>query len=88
MPGRHFSCADFYINHAFFRYFLFLIIFGSVSNIFRQILGPSVGEIEQLPYSLPAILQYHQQRANRITPIPKPVGIDPQELLKEREFRY
>uniref|UniRef100_A0A915ITP7 HSA domain-containing protein n=1 Tax=Romanomermis culicivorax TaxID=13658 RepID=A0A915ITP7_ROMCU len=48
--------------------------------------GP-VGELDQLPYSLPAVLQYFQQRSNRLTPIPRPVGIDPVELMKEREYR-
>jgi len=45
-----------------------------------------VGDLDQLPYSLPAVLQIFQQR-NRITPVTKPTGIDPMELMRERENR-
>ncbi|VDN08170.1 unnamed protein product [Thelazia callipaeda] len=42
---------------------------------------------EKLPYDLMKILTLHQQRANRNTFIPPPPGIDPQTILKEREYR-
>ena len=42
---------------------------------------------EQLPYNLLNVLHLHQQRANRITSTPKPPGIDPQQVLRERENR-
>jgi len=48
--------------------------------------GGQVGDLDQLPYSLPAVLQIFQQR-NRITPVTKPTGIDPMELMRERENR-
>lgn len=48
--------------------------------------GGQVGDLDQLPYNLPTVLQIFQQR-NRITPVAKPAGIDPAELLKEREHR-
>lgn len=34
------------------------------------------------------ILTLHQQRANRSTCLPPPPGVDPQTILKEREYRY
>lgn len=43
---------------------------------------------EKLPYDLMKILTMHQQRANRNTVLPPPPGIDPQSILKEREYRY
>ncbi len=43
---------------------------------------------EELPYSLLSVLHLHQQRANRLTTMPKPPGIDPHEILKEREYRF
>lgn len=42
---------------------------------------------EKLPYDLMKILTLHQQRANRATAVPMPPGIDPQAILREREFR-
>lgn len=37
---------------------------------------------------IPAMMQMQQQKQNRVTPVPKPQGIDPIEALKERENRY
>jgi SWI/SNF-related matrix-associated actin-dependent regulator of chromatin subfamily A protein 2/4 len=50
---------------------------------------PGVGdkEGEKLPYDLMKVLSIHQQRSNRSTTLPVPCGIDPQTVLKEREFR-
>uniref|UniRef100_F1KQF2 Transcription activator BRG1 n=1 Tax=Ascaris suum TaxID=6253 RepID=F1KQF2_ASCSU len=42
---------------------------------------------EKLPYDLMKVLSLHQQRANRATALPPPPGIDPQTVLKEREYR-
>ncbi|KHN70758.1 ATP-dependent helicase brm [Toxocara canis] len=42
---------------------------------------------EKLPYDLMKVLSLHQQRANRATALPPPPGIDPQSILKEREYR-
>uniref|UniRef100_A0A2K6WAG2 Uncharacterized protein n=1 Tax=Onchocerca volvulus TaxID=6282 RepID=A0A2K6WAG2_ONCVO len=42
---------------------------------------------EKLPYDLMKILTLHQQRANRSTCLPPPPGVDPQTVLKEREYR-
>ncbi|KAM7286817.1 transcription activator BRG1 isoform X1 [Ixodes scapularis] len=39
------------------------------------------------PTSVPAMMQMQQQKQNRITPVAKPQGIDPIELLKEKENR-
>lgn len=36
---------------------------------------------------IPAMMQMQLQKQNRVTPIPKPQGIDPIEILKERENR-
>ncbi|GIY43299.1 hypothetical protein CDAR_27011 [Caerostris darwini] len=36
---------------------------------------------------LPAMMQIQQQKQNRITPVAKPQGLDPIEILKERENR-
>ncbi|VDK69928.1 unnamed protein product [Anisakis simplex] len=49
---------------------------------------PTEGESgEKLPYDLMKVLSLHQQRANRTTALPTPPGIDPQTILKEREYR-
>lgn len=43
---------------------------------------------KKLPYDLTKIMSIYQSRANsRTTTIPKPPGIDPKLLLKERENR-
>lgn len=36
----------------------------------------------------PSLIIQLQQKQNRITPIQKPQGLDPVELLQEREYRY
>lgn len=43
---------------------------------------------EKLPYDLMKILSLHQQRANKVTSVLPPAGIDPVALLKERENRF
>lgn len=45
------------------------------------------GNDERLPYNLMSILQLHQQRAQRVTTVPKPSPIDPQTIIREREAR-
>lgn len=42
---------------------------------------------QQAPGQTSLIIQL-QQKQNRITPIQKPQGLDPVELLQEREYRY
>lgn len=42
---------------------------------------------QQGPGQTSLIIQL-QQKQNRITPIQKPQGLDPVELLQEREYRY
>ncbi|XP_067141639.1 LOW QUALITY PROTEIN: probable global transcription activator SNF2L2 [Centruroides vittatus] len=39
------------------------------------------------PMPIPAMMQMQQQKQNRITPVAKPQGIDPLEILKEKENR-
>uniref|UniRef100_A0A0N5ALU6 SNF2-family ATP dependent chromatin remodeling factor snf21 n=1 Tax=Syphacia muris TaxID=451379 RepID=A0A0N5ALU6_9BILA len=42
---------------------------------------------EKLPYDLMKVLLLHQQRANKLTTVSQPFGIDPIAALKERENR-
>ncbi|XP_030644695.1 putative global transcription activator SNF2L2 isoform X2 [Chanos chanos] len=42
---------------------------------------------QQQPAGQPSLLMQLQQKQNRITPIQKPQGLDPVELLQEREYR-
>ncbi|KAL3186507.1 hypothetical protein MRX96_027543 [Rhipicephalus microplus] len=39
------------------------------------------------PSSMPAMMQMQQQKQNRLTPVAKPQGVDPIEILKEKENR-
>lgn len=41
----------------------------------------------QAPPSVPSMMQMQQQKQNRVTPVAKPQGIDPIEVLKEKENR-
>ncbi|GFS49739.1 hypothetical protein NPIL_418521 [Nephila pilipes] len=52
--------------------------------------GPQVrpqGPPNSQAVPLPSMMQLQQQKQNRITPVAKPQGIDPIEILKERENR-
>lgn len=50
----------------------------------QQKMGPGAGP----PNTSMQAMMTMQQRQNRIAPVAKPVGLDPIELLNERENRY
>lgn len=48
--------------------------------------GPGASLPQQSVVQPPPTIQLHQKQ-NRITPIQKPQGLDPVEILQEREYR-
>ncbi|KFD51437.1 hypothetical protein M513_07650 [Trichuris suis] len=49
--------------------------------------GGPVDGVEKLPYSLSGLLGYLQQRRAVLSPLSRPAGLNPIEILKERENR-